>query len=299
MAGSVDVEAGEYTAAFLHDGTVVNVGTSAETVVLTPTAVRDQRSLGDEIARYQQRVASAPQTVDPLDFANEWLRREWDVRCPKRPHGSLGACTAMPPPRSPMTHPRCPASRIAAPRARTRFDAVTPPAGIVLTDGVLTLRPFTLADVQAHLEGEDDEQVRWLSGGASTPATVTAWVERNLQSWASDGPVYNFAICPVAQQPVGMIEANVRVPGLLPHAANISYGLYPRARSRGYATRAVQLMLAYLAERDGVRAAVIQVDRQNTPSVRVAERAGFRFVGRRVTPDGDLLAYVKRLATAR
>ncbi len=82
---AVDVEAGEYKAAFLHDGTVVNVGTSAETVVLTPTAVRDQRSLCDEIARYQQRVASAPQTVDPLDFANEWLRREWDVRWPKRP----------------------------------------------------------------------------------------------------------------------------------------------------------------------------------------------------------------------
>ncbi len=155
--------------------------------------------------------------------------------------------------------------------------------------------------MQAHLQGEDDEQVRWLSGGVSTPATVTAWIERNLQSWACDGPIYNFAICPDAQQqPVGMIEANVRVPGLLPHAANISYGLYPGARSRGYATRAVQLMVAYLAERDGVRAAVIQIDRQNTRSVRVAERAGFRFVGRRVTPDGDLLdTYVKPLATVR
>ncbi len=130
---------------------------------------------------------------------------------------------------------------------------------------------------------------------------MTAWIERNLQSWACDGPIYNFAIWPVAQQePVGMIEANVHVPGLQSHAADISYGLYPGARSRGYATRAVQLMLAYLGEREGVRAAVSQVDRENIRSVRVAERAGFRFVGRRVTPDGDLLdTYVKPVATAR
>ncbi len=175
--------------------------------------------------------------------------------------------------------------------------SASPPAGAVLSDGVVTLRPFALTDVETHLAGEDEEQVRWLSGGTSTRTSVTAWIERNLHSWTTDGPIYNFAVCSMAQhRPIGMIEANRRVCGFLPHVANVSYGLYPSARGRGYASRAVRLMVAYLSQRGDISTAVIQVDPENQRSARVAERAGFRSVGRRVSPDGHVFdTYVKSL----
>ena len=82
---AVDVEEDEYQAVFLHDGTVVSVGTSDEMVLLTPTQDRDLRSLDTLLAQYQQRVPTAPRTSAPLDFANQWLHQEWEGRWPERP----------------------------------------------------------------------------------------------------------------------------------------------------------------------------------------------------------------------
>ena len=82
---AVDVEEDEYQAAFLHDGTVVAAGTSDGMVSLTPTASRDLPSLETLLARYQQRVPTAPRASAPFNFANQWLRQEWEAQWPKRP----------------------------------------------------------------------------------------------------------------------------------------------------------------------------------------------------------------------
>ena len=82
---AVDVELGEYSHVFLHDGTVVQVGTSGETVALEPGADHDHARLQSLIFDYQCRVPGAPRTAVPLDFANQWLQQEWEARWPKRP----------------------------------------------------------------------------------------------------------------------------------------------------------------------------------------------------------------------
>jgi len=119
-----------------------------------------------------------------------------------------------------------------------------------LTDGVIGLRPMTGDDAVAHLAQEDEETVRWLSGGASTPESVRAWIARAADSWAAGGPVFLFAIVIAATgATIGMVEANYAIPRVQPDGVNISYGLGPEARGHGHATRAVLLLLRFLSER--------------------------------------------------
>jgi hypothetical protein len=63
-----------------------------------------------------------------------------------------------------------------------------------LTDGTITLRPFTIEDSEEHLEGEYKEQAQWLSGGKSTLEGMRNWITKNKQYWDNNGPVFNFAI---------------------------------------------------------------------------------------------------------
>lgn len=147
---------------------------------------------------------------------------------------------------------------------------------------------MTLDDAAFHLAGEDEPTVRYLSGGRSTLATVTAWIELNRRSWESGGPVRCFGICEaITDQLVGMVEANLAAPGFRAGVANISYGIYPAARGKGYATRAVLLVADYLAEKTDAGVAVIQVHIENEASAAVPVRAGFRRLGERVTSAGE------------
>lgn len=82
---AIDVDGGEYSAAFLHDGTMVEMGTSREGVVLTATATRDLPRLDQMLKEYQHRVGELVSGGSALDFADDWFRREWERRWPKRP----------------------------------------------------------------------------------------------------------------------------------------------------------------------------------------------------------------------
>jgi RimJ/RimL family protein N-acetyltransferase len=168
---------------------------------------------------------------------------------------------------------------------------------IDLTDGVVVLRPMTPADAELHLAGEDEPTVRFLSGGRSTVETVLAWIERNRVSRGSAGPVRSFGICLAATGAlIGMVEANLAAPGFRSGVANISYGLYPGARGHGHATRAVVLMTRYLAAESDADVAAIQVQPENFASARLPGRAGFRFLGERVTADGErMMTYAMAL----
>ena len=161
---------------------------------------------------------------------------------------------------------------------------------IELTDTVIRLQMLEAADAPVHLAGDDALAQRYLSGGLSTLDTVSAWIERCRLSWERGGPVRCLAIRTAARDVlVGYIEANLDHPAYRPGVANISYGLYPRARGHGYATRAVRLILDDLRRRTAARAAVIQVEPANHASLHVALRAGFRHLGERLTTDGKRL----------
>ena len=167
-----------------------------------------------------------------------------------------------------------------------------------LTDQVVLLRPFVLADAQEHLAGEDEAQIRWVSGGKSTGETVRTWIQRNQEYWETGGPIFTFAIVDAKTHTLrGMVEANTddeSVEGIQKGEANVSYGLYPFARGKGYASRAVNLMMGFL-QRQGLHAAIIRVDPANEDSLKVPLRCGFQELAVIQTSDQRNLVVFRKL----
>jgi hypothetical protein len=99
---AIDVDDGEYEAAYLHDGTILDVviplGPDGP-VLLRCTGERDLAGLRDRIAAYQ-RARGRPQEVsDLIVFANDLLREEWEQARLQRPRWLARWLTAREGPR--------------------------------------------------------------------------------------------------------------------------------------------------------------------------------------------------------
>ncbi len=148
---------------------------------------------------------------------------------------------------------------------------------IEITYNLIYLRPFSQEYAEEHLAGEDEEQVKGLSDGKSTIQRVRQWIEKNQKHWDKGGPIFNFAIFTVSNEVIGMIEANTdykEVDGLEASEANIAYGLYTKARGKGYASKPVELVTTFLAKK-GYKQAIIRVSTENQASLKVPIRCGF------------------------
>ncbi|MFC8720675.1 GNAT family N-acetyltransferase [Kitasatospora sp. NPDC057198] len=144
-----------------------------------------------------------------------------------------------------------------------------------LSDGTVTLWPLGPDDAEAHLEGEDEQLVRWLNGGPGTRQGVEAYLRHCREQWEAAGPLRAFGIrAGDGGVLAGTVDLRFTGEGLLPGQVNVAYGLYPAWRGRGLATRAVLLAARYAAGAGGAEA-VIQVDPENPASAAVARRAGF------------------------
>lgn len=147
-----------------------------------------------------------------------------------------------------------------------------------ISDDHVQIRPFTHNDVAAHVAGDDLEQIKWLSGGPSTIAGTTSWIDRNLESWENGGPVFNFAVIDMSSgQLAGMVEANLdwqRLDGLEEGDANVSYALYPQFRGQGLMAHAFTLLEGFLRER-GVKRSAIRVEPDNVASLAVPLKRGY------------------------
>ncbi|QWA22145.1 GNAT family N-acetyltransferase [Streptomyces osmaniensis] len=167
---------------------------------------------------------------------------------------------------------------------------------VELSDGVITLSPLRPADAEAHLAGEDEQLVRWLSGGPGTREGVDAYIRHCEEQWATAGPLRAFGVRAGAEGTLaGTIDLRFAAEGLTRGQVNVAYGLYPAWRGRGLATRAVLLVCRYAAGA-GSKEAVIQVEPENAASMAVARRSGFTPGGQRFTEDGTLLdRYVRDL----
>lgn len=146
-----------------------------------------------------------------------------------------------------------------------------------LSDGTVTLSPLRLDDVEAHLAGEDDLLVRWLTGGPATRQGVEAYIRQCREQWVTAGPLRSFGIrVRSGATLVGTVDLRFEGEGLDSGQVNVAYGLYPVWRGHGLATRAVNLVCRYAAEQ-GATEAVVKVEPQNVASATVALRAGFTF----------------------
>lgn len=72
-----------------------------------------------------------------------------------------------------------------------------------------------------------------------------------------------------------------------PGVVKVGYTIAPTFQGRGYGTEAVRAMVAYAFETLGAETIRMHASADNAASIRVAEKAGLRFVERREYRDGD------------
>jgi RimJ/RimL family protein N-acetyltransferase len=143
-----------------------------------------------------------------------------------------------------------------------------------LDDGVVALDAHTLADVAAHVAGEDPEQARRFGWHPkrSTPETATAAIEAWQAQWAAGGPQRAFA---VRELPGGALAGGCELRLQSDGRAAMSYWTFPAFRGRGLATRAVRLVTAWAFAELAVVRVELHIEPDNHASLAVARRAGF------------------------
>ena len=127
------------------------------------------------------------------------------------------------------------------------------------TDGVVTLKPQRDGDAQLLVAGRDEEFFKWLGPGSETPSpTACIWVGAELVGW---------------------VDYDLEHDWLQPGEVNVGYYLFPGARGKGYASRAVELLLLHLSRRTEHTVATLVIRPANIRSVRLARRLGFEQTG--------------------
>jgi RimJ/RimL family protein N-acetyltransferase len=129
----------------------------------------------------------------------------------------------------------------------------------IATDGVVTLKPPRPGDSELLVAGRDDEFFRWIGPGAEVPCPVACvWVGDELVGW---------------------VDYDLEHEWLQPGQVNVGYYLFPAARGKGYASRAVELLLAHLTRDTAHMVATLVIHPENLRSLALARRLGFAEVG--------------------
>ncbi|MDP1616803.1 GNAT family N-acetyltransferase [Phenylobacterium sp.] len=162
-----------------------------------------------------------------------------------------------------------------------------------LTDAVIQLDQHRLADAAGDLGGEDDEIRRRFDGGRphSLDEAEDA-IRRYMRRWAAGGPEITYALRLPDKTLIGGAEIRRPEPAL----ANVGYWVFPDHRNRGYASRA--LILLCQAARDNIselRQVSAHVEADNLASLRTAEQAGFKPIGKVMENGVERLRLVRDL----
>ncbi len=144
----------------------------------------------------------------------------------------------------------------------------------VLTDGTVTLRGLTLADVPGVVEQcNDPESIRWTTVPVPyNAAHATDWITSAVPAGWSGGTDLCFAI-----EYDGRFAGSVSLRPDPDGNAEIAYGLAAWARGHGVAGRAVSLLLDWGFDENGFAVVHWRANVGNWASRRVAWAAGFTF----------------------
>lgn len=125
----------------------------------------------------------------------------------------------------------------------------------VASDGVVTLQPPRPGDARLLVAGRDEEFHRWFGPGAEEPSPVACiWVDADLVGW---------------------VDYDLEHDWLEPGEVNVGYYLFPGARGKGYASRAVELLLQHLSRNTEHTVATLVIRPENSRSLSLARRLGF------------------------
>lgn len=144
------------------------------------------------------------------------------------------------------------------------------------TDGVVTIRPYRPADVDALYEAvreSADELARWLPWAEDyTRADSEEWIATRADAWAQ-GEAFSFCVTDAAD---GTLLGGVGLNQLdaTHRRANLGYWVRSSRTGTGVATRAVRLTARFGIETAELQRIEITMDIRNRASQRVAEKAG-------------------------
>ncbi|MBB3037190.1 NUDIX hydrolase [Hoyosella altamirensis] len=141
----------------------------------------------------------------------------------------------------------------------------------VLTDGVVTLRPWNDADIPAAERGHDEEIRRWTD--AQSANTLTKAVKRGREK-----PDPERGVSLVIEHD-GIAVGYVEVRRTTDDTGELYWVLFAGQRGRGLATRALALLAEYAFDELGFARIEAHVDVENLRSIRLATRAGLRREG--------------------
>ncbi|WP_280397315.1 GNAT family N-acetyltransferase [Nocardia carnea] len=165
---------------------------------------------------------------------------------------------------------------------------------MLISDGVIGLRPIEVADAAAYLAARDREPVRRTSG-PGTPNMVAEF-ERCAAEWAANGPRKTFAVVDVATHTLaGVVDVTLEPEFLAKRQADIGYDIHASWRARGVVGRAIVLACRYLARHDLADEAVLRLDPADTAALALAHRLGFHYHRSSTGPEGALDWFLQAL----
>ena len=145
-----------------------------------------------------------------------------------------------------------------------------------LSDGVVSLRPWTLDDVPAIAAMCDETEIaRWIHQIPSpyTERDAREYVLAAQAAWRDRTGAF-FA---VVERETGELAGSISIHVIDPEAANVEVGYLTGAPARGLGltTRALKLVSRWALNDVGAKRVQLRADVRNVASLRVAEKAGF------------------------
>jgi [ribosomal protein S5]-alanine N-acetyltransferase len=135
----------------------------------------------------------------------------------------------------------------------------------------LALRPITAEDVSAVLDGQ--RRPDWAADFPAEGDQVVAGLLARTGLPAGDARRFGHRL--VVERDSGTVIGGVGFFGPPQDGeVEIGYGIVPSRQRRGYATEAVQAMVADVFRSDGVQTVTANVDLDNPASLRVLEKSG-------------------------
>ncbi|SBT39189.1 GNAT family N-acetyltransferase [Micromonospora auratinigra] len=161
------------------------------------------------------------------------------------------------------------------------------PPATPLTDGVVSLRLRRESDVDPIATASHDPEIRrWLDDTPMDAQARRTALARAAEAWRSGRAAPLVIADAVTDEPLGMVNLQFRDD----EVATVAYGVFPQQRGRGIAPRAVRLLAGWARTGPAVRQVLLETDEDNTASIRVAEKSGFRRIGAYTRSDADGVA---------